>query len=300
MWIMIDIITEELVRNILLALLVIFVCTFILVMELATSALVLFTVALTIIDTAGFLQFWGLFLDQDFAIFLTISIGLCVDYSAHIAHSFMVCQGSRDQRMAKTLVDIGPAVLNGGISTFCAFALLFYSKSQTFQAFFKVFFLVVNFGLFHGLVFLPVLLSLIGPKSQHLEIADEPGETWAEKSVSNMAFKPESPRGPETISVEQEARMMFNKQRKASAFSAMFSEDIKSEAGDGSFVASKPAEVLSVTGSDDYDQPVEPPRPYSPPMEGPGLSKELSENDNTDDEKSEGSNKRRNSNSSET
>ena len=92
MWIMIDIITEELVRNVSLALLVIFICTFILVMEFATSLLVLLTVGLTIIDTAGFLQFWGLFLDQDFAIFLTISIGLCVDYSAHVAHCFMVTQ----------------------------------------------------------------------------------------------------------------------------------------------------------------------------------------------------------------
>ena len=92
MWIMIDIITEELVRNISLALLVIFICTFILVMEFATSLLVLLTVGLTIVDTAGFLQFWGLFLDQDFAIFLTISIGLCVDYSAHVAHCFMVTQ----------------------------------------------------------------------------------------------------------------------------------------------------------------------------------------------------------------
>ena len=79
-------------RNISLALLVIFICTFILVMELATSLLVLLTAGLTIVDTAGFLQFWGLFLDQDFAIFLTISIGLCVDYSAHVAHCFMVTQ----------------------------------------------------------------------------------------------------------------------------------------------------------------------------------------------------------------
>ena len=207
MWIMIDIITEELVRNISLALLVIFICTFILVMEFATSLLVLLTVGLTIVDTAGFLQFWGLFLDQDFAIFLTISIGLCVDYSAHVAHCFMVTQvrlwideskednamvmqGSRDERMVKTLTHIGPAVFNGGLSTFCAFVLLAFSKSQTFLAFFKVFFLVVSFGLFHGLIFLPVVLSLIGPKSQHLDIADEPEEqpTWAEKSVSNIGF----------------------------------------------------------------------------------------------------------------
>ena len=100
-----------------------------------------------------------------FAIFITISIGLCVDYSAHIAHAFMVAKGSRDDRMKQTLTCIGPAVLNGGISTFLAFVLLSMSKSIIFLTFFKVFFLVVVFGLFHGLLFLPVVLSLVGPKS---------------------------------------------------------------------------------------------------------------------------------------
>ncbi len=33
-----------------------------------------------------------------------------------------------------------------------------------FKTFFRVFFLVVVFGLFHGLVILPVLLSLVGPE----------------------------------------------------------------------------------------------------------------------------------------
>ena len=40
--------------------------------------------------------------------------------------------------MVTTLTHIGPAVFNGGLSTFCAFALLAFSKSQTFLAFFKV------------------------------------------------------------------------------------------------------------------------------------------------------------------
>jgi len=35
---------------------------------------------------------------------------------------------------------------------------------------FQVFFLVITFGLYHGLVFFPVLLSLIGPSAyQHSE-----------------------------------------------------------------------------------------------------------------------------------
>ena len=53
---------------------------------------------------------------------------------------------------------MGPAVFNGGFSTFLAFALLMMSQSYVFKSFFKIFFLVVLFGLFHGLVFLPVVL----------------------------------------------------------------------------------------------------------------------------------------------
>ena len=92
-------------------------------------------------------------------------MGLAVDYGAHIAHFFMTCdEETRDKRIEKTLIQIGPAVLNGGFSTFLAFALLMASKSYVFKTFFKIFFLVVSFGLFHGMVFLPVALSLIGPK----------------------------------------------------------------------------------------------------------------------------------------
>ena len=58
---------------------------------------------------------------------------------------------------------IGPAVFNGGFSTFLAFILLAFSDSYVFLTFVKMFGMVVVFGLFHGLIFLPVLLSLIGP-----------------------------------------------------------------------------------------------------------------------------------------
>ena len=58
---------------------------------------------------------------------------------------------------------MGPAVFNGGFSTYLAFALLCFSNSYLFRSFFKVFFLVVVFGLFHGLVLLPTVLSICGP-----------------------------------------------------------------------------------------------------------------------------------------
>ena len=91
-------------------------------------------------------------------------MGLAVDYGAHIAHCFMTCnEENKNKRIEKTLANIGPAVLNGGFSTFLAFVLLMTSQSYVFKTFFKIFFLVVSFGLFHGMVFLPVMLSLIGP-----------------------------------------------------------------------------------------------------------------------------------------
>ena len=61
---------------------------------------------------------------------------------------------------------IGPAVLNGGLSTLLAFVLLSTSQSYVCLSFFKIFFLICVFGLYHGLIALPVILSIAGPLPQ--------------------------------------------------------------------------------------------------------------------------------------
>merc|ERR1711915_186287 len=124
----------------------------------------------TIIEVAGFMHFWGLTVDVISCNTLVISVGLCVDFSAHIAHRFLMTSGTRNEKVVSTLVRIGPAVLNGGISTLLAFILLAFSESYIFLSFFKIFFLICVFGLFHGLISLPVILSLLGPRSQVADI----------------------------------------------------------------------------------------------------------------------------------
>merc|ERR1712130_1073642 len=47
-------------------------------------------------------------------------------------------------------------------STFLAFILTASSTSHVFSTFFKIFFLVALFGMYHALIFLPVLLSIFG------------------------------------------------------------------------------------------------------------------------------------------
>ena len=109
------------------------------------------------------MHFWGLTVDVFSCNTLVISIGLCVDFSAHIAHGFLSTSGDRTQKITATLVKIGPAVLNGGVSTLLAFILLSTSESYIFLSFFKIFFLICILGLYHGLIALPVILLIAGP-----------------------------------------------------------------------------------------------------------------------------------------
>ena len=59
--------------------------------------------------------------------------------------------------------------------------LLAGSRSHVFSVFFKIFFLVVTFGLFQGLVVLPVLLSIFGPPSDYIQ-----AETSDEEEVRQL------------------------------------------------------------------------------------------------------------------
>lgn len=157
------IIAEELIRNLALAMVAVFIMTLVLLASLISSFYVLICVALTLVDVMALMTWWGLTIDTVSCINLVLCIGLCVDYSVHIALHFMQIKGSRDERVRVTVGEMGPPVLNGAFSTFLSFILLAGSESHVFESFFKIFFGVFVFGVFHGLVFLPVLLSLVGP-----------------------------------------------------------------------------------------------------------------------------------------
>jgi hypothetical protein len=124
---------------------------------------------LWLVAIIGFLYLWDVTIDIVSCINVVISVLLCVDYSVHIAHAYITASGSRLQKTLKSLEVIGPAVLNGGVTTFLALILCGWSTSHTFVIFFKVFILTVVFGLYHGLCLLPVLLCLFGPVSDNLE-----------------------------------------------------------------------------------------------------------------------------------
>ena len=121
-------------------------------------------------------------------------------------------------RAKRTLAVMGPAVWNGSFSTFLSIAmfsatdsysyLIFFKVNQTFlkiniqnltwcnvvnffKKIFKLFFGVVLFGLFHGLVYLPVILSLFGSEYAAHTDSNDTVQTLSIvtlKAMDNVAF----------------------------------------------------------------------------------------------------------------
>lgn len=86
------------------------------------------------------MQRWGLTIDLVSCIGLELAVGLCVDYAAHVGHTFLtITHGDRNERTLETILHIGAAVLYGGGSTLLALAMLANSEAYTFNAFFKVY-----------------------------------------------------------------------------------------------------------------------------------------------------------------
>lgn len=128
-----------------------------------TCLLISFSIISTIICILGVMFYWDLVIDHVAVINLILAVGLAVDYSAHIGHTFMLKKGSKDERAIEAIGSIGAAVLNGALSTFLAVVLLSASESYVFRVLFKQFFATVVLGVGHGLILLPVLLSIVGP-----------------------------------------------------------------------------------------------------------------------------------------
>ena len=133
------IISKQLIRNLAFAFATIALVNLILIADLVVSLLVFLCVVLTILDIVGGLYFMGLTIEIVTSVQLILSVGLALDYSAHIGVTYIVTRGrERRQRTQDTLNNIGTAVFNGGFSTFLAFVLVAFSDSYVFLTFFKV------------------------------------------------------------------------------------------------------------------------------------------------------------------
>ena len=120
------------------------------------------------------MQFWGLSLSTITMVIVIMSIGFCVDFSAHVVHAFIadVGKGCRDTRALKATIQVGFPIFNSALSTFFGICVLSLCQSYIFLAFFKTISILMILGIVNSLLCLPVLLSLIGPNWQRHKLVD--------------------------------------------------------------------------------------------------------------------------------
>ena len=165
-WEVTEIVGNELYQNILIALACVFVIILITLQNLRVCLFTLSCVLFTLIDVIGVIYSLGMVIDSFTVYCFVIGIGLSVDYGAHIAHSFIISEGTPKQRAKDGFVYISPAIVHGGVSTFLAITPLAFSQSHAFATFFNMISLMVVFGIFHGLFYLPAMLSLFGDNKE--------------------------------------------------------------------------------------------------------------------------------------
>uniref|UniRef100_A0A0N4ZYG8 SSD domain-containing protein n=1 Tax=Parastrongyloides trichosuri TaxID=131310 RepID=A0A0N4ZYG8_PARTI len=149
------------IQNITIALICMILIAVVLIPEPVCSIFVAFAIASVDIGVIGFMTLWDVNLDVISMITIIMSIGFSVDYSAHVTYGYMISKKPESsQKMIETLTALGLPLLQGAASTILAVVTLADTPAYMVQTFFKTVFLAIVFGLFHGLVFLPVTLSI--------------------------------------------------------------------------------------------------------------------------------------------
>ncbi len=144
---------------------IMFLIAIVFIPDLISVLSILFSMGSIMVGLLGAMNLLALKFSTITMVVVIMSIGFCIDFSAHIVHAFIadVGEGSRDERAYKACLRVGVPIFNSALSTFFGICMLSFSNSFIFQVFFKTISILMVLGMLNALLFLPVLLSLIGP-----------------------------------------------------------------------------------------------------------------------------------------
>ncbi|XP_036302255.1 protein patched homolog 2 isoform X10 [Pipistrellus kuhlii] len=165
-------------RCFLLAVCILLVCTFLvcalLLLNPWTAGLIVLVLAVMTVELFGIMGFLGIKLSAIPVVILVASVGIGVEFTVHVALGFLATQGSRNLRAARALEHTFAPVTDGAVSTLLGLLMLAGSNFDFIVRYFFVVLTVLTLlGLLHGLVLLPVLLSILGPPPEVVQLYKE-------------------------------------------------------------------------------------------------------------------------------
>ena len=145
--------------------------------SLATACIVAFCVFLVFFELMGIMWMFNVVIggypaemNAVFVVNLVTSLGFGVEFCNHIAMNFLRQRGTRTERAIKAMKNMGSSVIVGIASTkFLGVLVLAFAPSTLFKLYyFRMYLCIILLGVFNGLFFLPVMLSLCGPPTVSL------------------------------------------------------------------------------------------------------------------------------------
>jgi hypothetical protein len=115
------------------------------------------------------LEIYGLSVSlMSFNIFIAaltlMSMGLSVEFTAHLAAAFSLGHGSASDRLGCAMADTFPALLEGSVTTLLGILPLAFHPITFFVKYiFGIIAIAVSVGLLNGVVFMPAMLALLSP-----------------------------------------------------------------------------------------------------------------------------------------
>lgn len=149
------------------------------------------------VELLGLIHAAGKHINTITVLLLVMQVGLTVDYCLHVIFAFQRIKVASSPELpvneivVGAMKEVGMSVLNGGCTTLLGILLLGFADGEVFWTFFVVYCAMVVLGVAHGLVFLPVALSML-PSESPMEVEEEANESDDDEVDKSESYRTEN------------------------------------------------------------------------------------------------------------